>query len=195
MNYVDDAGTARFLGWANCSVSRNVRRGSIVGVGAFLHSSVQNSIDQLLYVRSSGAAGMNIYDWGSEVAGNKKGETREQFYAALKDQVFSSWAEPPSAPWKTSAAECVFEGTVTQQGKPVDHARVWIDGRPETETVTDGMGWYGILNAPAGSHSLRSAKKGTCEGLVTGAVSQPGKVVTVNLSLSGKQNAKADGSM
>lgn len=195
MNYVSDADTARFLGWTNCSVSRNARRGSIVGVGAFLHSSIQGSMDQLLYVRSSGAAGLNIYDWGSEVAANKKGETREQFYAALKEQVFPSWVEPPAPAWKTEKPEAVFEGTVTHQGQPVDHARVWIDGRPETETVTDGTGWYGILNVPAGSHSLRVVKKGIGEGLAAGAVPQPGKVVTVNISLGTKTDAKADGSM
>lgn len=80
MNYTTTS--SRYQGWTQLSLEHDTKRGSIIGIGAYLQTSVQNSMNQLLYARSQNAAGLNIYDWYSEV--NATSETRAQFYQALK---------------------------------------------------------------------------------------------------------------
>jgi uncharacterized lipoprotein YddW (UPF0748 family) len=181
MNYATD--NARYQGWTNLSLANDGTRGSIIGIGAYLQTTVQNSMDQLLWARAQGAAGLNIYDWGSEVQG-ASGATRAQFYTALKTQVFPTWADPPVPAWKASPTAGIFEGNVTVAGQPLDHATVMIDGQPATQTVTDGSGWYAIMNLPPGSHTLRFTKTGYQPLLVPASIPAAGNIVTVNTEMT-----------
>lgn len=181
MNYSTD--NTRYNGWTNLSLANDNKRGSIIGIGAYLQPSIQASMNQLLYARSAGSAGLNIYDWGSEVQGSTTGETRSQFYAALKSQVFPTWADPPAPAWKTSPVHGIFEGTVKALGVPVDHATVEIAGMPQTKTVTDGTGWYGMLEVPPGSHTLVFSKAGQPTVNINTTIPQAGAIITVDAEL------------
>ncbi len=183
MNYKDETQWDNFQGWVDRTLAEDDRRGSVPGVSASRVTTVQGTMDQLLYIRSRGADGMNIFSWRGEVSGNTIGETREQFYAALKNQVFPTWVDPPATPWKADPTTGIFEGTVTFQGQPVDHAEVWIEGHPDTRTVTDGSGWYGILDVPVGHQTLHFAKQGLRDVLVPSPIPNAGDIVTVYTEL------------
>ncbi|MGB9692080.1 MAG: family 10 glycosylhydrolase [Candidatus Sumerlaeaceae bacterium] len=184
MNYATD--NARFQGWTNWSLANDSGRGSIIGVGAYLQTSVSNSMAQLLYARQQGAAGLNIYDWGSEVQSTNPSQTRTEFYNALKSQVYPTWVDPPVPEWKFYPTTGIFEGTVVDAGtnQPVDHAQVMIDGVSSTATVTDGMGWFALLDVPPGTHTLRIEKNGYKTMLVPASIPSAGSIVTLDLSLT-----------
>lgn len=184
MNYKDETQWDNYRGWVDRSLAEDGRRGSVPGISGNPVASVQTSMDQLKYIRNRGADGMIIFSWKGEVSGNNElGETREQFYGALKDQLFPTWVEPPEAAWKTHPVAGIFEGVVTSGGQPVDHASVWIEGLPETRTVTDGSGWYGILDAPPGDRTLRFSKPGFQNKTIPSSIAQAGDVVTVDAEL------------
>ncbi|MCC6547445.1 family 10 glycosylhydrolase [Candidatus Sumerlaeota bacterium] len=181
MNYATS--NTRYQGWTDLSLASDDVRGSIIGIGAYLQTTVQNSMDQLLYARAQGAAGLNIYDWGSEVnaAG---GATREQFYAALKTQVFPTWVDPPATSWIETPTKGIFEGNVTASGVPVDHALVTIDGAVATAVRTDGSGWYGALELAPGMHELRFSKPGYTDKVVNAEIPAAGNIITVNVDFN-----------
>ena len=183
MNYKASDQVEDFRGWVERSLAEDDRRGSIIGISTNSHDSIQDTIDQLLYCRYRGADGMNIFSWRGEVSGNTAGETRGQFYATLKSQLYPTWVDPPPSPWKSDPTTGIFEGTVTFRGNPVDHAAVWIEGRAETRTVTDGSGWYGILDSPVGGHTLHFSKSGMRDGLVSSSIPGAGEIVTVDVEL------------
>jgi uncharacterized lipoprotein YddW (UPF0748 family) len=174
--------TGRYQGWANLSLAHDDKRGSIIGIGAYLQSSVQNSMDQLAWARAQGAAGLNIYDWYSEASG-AGGETRTKFYTELKSQLYPAWADPPEHMWKTHPTVGIFEGNLTYKGSPVDHGTVMIEGQSSTQTYTDGSGWYGIMEVPPGSHMLRFSKTGYDDVVTSATIPSPGDIVTVNVDL------------
>ena len=177
MSYTTNAG--RYEGWSNLSLAHDDKRGSIIGIGAYLQSSVQNSMDQLAWARAQGAAGLNIYDWYSEASG-AGGATRTQFYTELKSQLYPTWADPPERTWKTHPTVGIFEGNLTYKGSPVDHGTVMIEGQPSTQTYTDGSGWYGIMEVAPGSHLLRFSKTGYNDVVTSATIPSPGDIVTVN---------------
>lgn len=185
MSYSSLSDPARHQGWSWLSIDATDIRGSIIGVGVYLSSNLAGAMDSFHYARSSGADGLNIYDWGSEVQNNNEGATRQDFYTKLKDEVFPTWVEPPTAPWKSNPITGIYEGNVTFDGDPVDHARVRIVGMPETETVTDGSGWYGILHVPPGNHVLEVVKDGVGAGTqqVTTSIPNAGDIITVDVAL------------
>ena len=185
MNYVVDTNPAQFQGWVNRSLAEDGGRGSIIGIGAHASTTVQGTVDQLKYCRGQAADGMNIFAWRSEVSGNLAGETRAQFYDALAGQVYPTPVDPPSPPWRASPTTGFLEGTVLSQGQPVDHASVWIEGHPETQTVSDGSGWYGILDVPVGNHTLHFSKPGLDDTLLPAAMPASGSVVTVDATMGG----------
>jgi len=177
MNY--STSTSRYEGWTDLSLASDDKRGSIIGIGAYLQSSVQRSMDQLLYARAKGADGLNIYDWYSEASGTS--ESRSDFYSALKSQLYPDWADPPEPKWKTDPVYGIFEGNVSNYSSPVDHATVLIDGSPATATHTDGSGWYAILEVSPGSHMLRFSKPGLSDVVTSATIPKAGDIITVDI--------------
>lgn len=181
MSYATD--DARYMGWGNLSLANDDSRGSIIGIGAYLQTTIQASMTQLLWARTRGASGLNIYDWGSEtnaVSGGSSAANRAAFYAALKAQVFRAWADPPLMTWKTNRMNGLIEGNVTLNGQPVDHATVQIDGIAATATVTDGKGWFGIMDVPQGFQNVRFSKTGQPDVVKQVNVYQPTMPITVD---------------
>jgi uncharacterized lipoprotein YddW (UPF0748 family) len=185
MSYSRLTDPARHQGWTERSLADDGKRGSIIGIAAYLSATVQGSVDQLLYARSAGAAGLNIYDWGSEV-NSAGGASRAQFYDQLKAQVFPTWVEPPEAPWRTNPTTGIFEGNVIYEGQPVDHATVRLAGQPETETVTDGSGWYAIMDVPPGPQTVEFRKDvvgGIAQLTASASIPAAGDIVTLDAQL------------
>ncbi|MCC7392367.1 family 10 glycosylhydrolase [Candidatus Sumerlaeota bacterium] len=181
MNYATS--NVRYQGWTDLSLANDDIRGSIIGIGAYLQTTIQNSMDQLLYARANGAAGLNIYDWGSEVNA-VPGGSRTQFYTELKSQVFPTWADPPTPSWIAAPTKGIFEGNVTASGVPVDHALVTIDGNVPKAVYTDGSGWYGALELTPGVHELRFSKPGYTDKVVNATIPAAGNIITVNVDFA-----------
>ncbi|MBN1816562.1 MAG: family 10 glycosylhydrolase [Sedimentisphaerales bacterium] len=175
----------RYQNWCNLSLDNDDKRGSILSTGAYLQLKVQDAIDQLLWARSRNAAGLNIYDWYSEVSRNEIGESRADFYRELKNQVFPEWVDPPKPEWKTHPETAILEGHITDGPLPVDHATVEVVGLPEACTVTDGSGWYGILDVPPGEHTLR-IRFYDVDLTVPVVVPHPGDIITVDADLANR---------
>ncbi len=173
----------QFAGWCNLSLANDYKRGSIISTGAYLQTDIQDGLDQLLYARSQGAAGLNIYDWGSEVNGSVSGETRSEFYSQLKAQVYPQWVDPPVHAWKAHPTTSIVEGNVTAAGSPLDHAWVAIDGLPDSAVVTDGSGWYAIMDVPPGNWSLRFMMSGYPDKIVPLTVTNAGQILSRNVDL------------
>lgn len=185
MNYSNQVTyPTRYQGWTNLSLASDDIRGSIIGIGAYLQPDISYSMWQLQYALDQGADGVAIYDWGSEVNASTSGETRNQFYNALSSQLFTQWADPPVPEWKTNPTRGIFEGIVTDGGVPVDHATVRIEGQPQTTTHSDGVGWYGILEVPPGSYTLRASAPGRTDRLVPATINAGGDVITVNIDFA-----------
>ena len=173
--------SSRHEGWTDLSLASDDKRGSIIGIGAYLQSSVQNSMDQLKYARDKGADGLNIYDWYSEV--NNTSESRTKFYQELKGQLYQEWVDPPIAPWKEHPATGIFEGNLTNDGVPVDHGSVMIQGEPDTKTLTDGSGWYAVMDVPPGNHTLVFSDSSETEKQIPASIPAAGDIVTVDCDL------------
>lgn len=183
MDYTSLDGAAEFRGWANLSFANDDARGSIIGISTYAHTNVAGSMDQLLWTRHNGG-GLNIFDWMGEVSGNTEGATRADFYNTLRTQVYPEWVDPPKPAWKYSPTTGIIEGTVTNQGQPVDHATVQVAGLTGSATVTDGSGWFGILNVPPGNHIVQATRNGLNEQSTTATIPAAGDVVTVDIDLS-----------
>ena len=52
-----------------------------------------------------------------------------------------------------------------------------------TATVTDGSGWYGILDVPVGSHTVHFAKVGLRDRLIPASIPVAGNIITVNADM------------
>ena len=176
MNYATD--NTRYRGWTNLSLANDDLRGSIIGIGAYLQTSVANSMYQLSYARDQGAAGLNIYDWYSEA--NDTSESRSDFYNALKTQLFQEWSDPPRPVWKTHPTTGIFEGNLTDNGVPVDHGQVEVAGMAGSATYTDGSGWYGILHVAPGPRILRFSAPGKTDLHIAASIPEAGDIITVN---------------
>jgi hypothetical protein len=158
------------------------KRGSILSTGAYKQPTVQDAIDQLLNIRSWGAEGLNIYDYGSEDLAYGEDEDRDDFYRELKAQVYPEWLDPPVHEWKVYPTTGIFEGNLTDASLPIDHGTVEIEGDPSTRVYTDGSGWYAIMEVPPGPHLLRFSKSGSgySDILVAAEMPAAGDIVTVN---------------
>jgi uncharacterized lipoprotein YddW (UPF0748 family) len=167
-------------GWCHVSLDNDEKRGSILSTAAYKQPSVQDAMDQLLNIRSWGAEGLNIYDYGSEVLDNDYGETREDFYRELKAQVYPEWLDPPVHEWKVRPTTGIFEGNLTDESSPIDHGTVEIEGDISTRVYTDGSGWYAIMEVPPGTHLLRFSMPGHPNILVGADMPAAGQIVTVN---------------
>ncbi len=182
MDYSTSA--SRYEGWCNLSLANDDKRGSIIGIGAYLQSSVQDSMDQLLYARNAGAAGLNIYDYYSEVNATKPTQSRAEFYSELKSQLFPEWEDPPIHTWKSSPTTGIVEGNLTAGGIPVDHGTVMINGQVLTAVPTDGSGWYAILDVPTGLQQFRFSKTGYSDVVAPAQITQAGDIVTLDVDFT-----------
>jgi hypothetical protein len=175
--------TGWYEGWCKVSLDNDDIRGSILSTGAYKQHTVQEAVDQLLDARSWGAAGLNIYDWGSEMLANDVGETVDDFYRELKAQVYPEWVDPPVTEWKVRPTKSIFEGNVNASGAPVDHATVEIEGDPSTRVYTDGSGWYAIMEVPPGEHRLRFSAPGYDDVVSEPVVLAAGQIKTADAGL------------
>ncbi len=168
----------RYQGWTDLSLASDDIRGSIIGIGAYLQDELEDSMWQLLYARENGAAGLNIYDWGSEVSADDFGASRSDFFEALRTEVFTEWVDPPDSPWLSDPTMVIVQGTVVCDGVPVDHAQVFLEGT-DRSVYTDGTGWFGLVEVEPGMQTLRIEIPGEEESLIRIVIVAAGEIQTV----------------
>ncbi len=183
MNYSPRNQPERYYGWTDFSLENDDIRGSIIGMGAYLQETIDESMKQLEYARNQGAAGLNIYAWNHEVDASTQGETRADFYEVLSSRLFTSWVDPPVSTWKDSPENGIIQGTVSYNGNPLDYCAVMINDTPETTVYSDGNGWYGLLEVPAGNHTLRFIKDGHPTRKADITITRGGEIISHNIDL------------
>ncbi len=183
MNYTQSGHNDRYEGWTDLSLANDDIRGSIIGPGPYLHDSVEDTMYQLQYALDEGAAGVNIYAWYNEVNANTQGETRADFYNTLRTDIFDDWVDPPVSTWKTYPTKGIFHGTVSFNNDPLDYCTVVLNDNPDTRVFSDGTGWYGLLEVPAGYHTLTFSKNGYPVRTVEVQISEGGEIVRYDIDL------------
>lgn len=184
MNYARSHHYDRYKRWTDLSLANDDIRGSIIGIGAYLHDAVEDSIRELQYARDEGAAGLNIYAYDHEVNNNNQGESQADFYEALRTELYQDWVDPPVSEWKENPAKGIIEGTVTFEEEPVDFCSVIRNDDEDTQVYSDGMGWYGMLEVPVGSHILTFSREGYPVRTLAVEVFKGGDIITMDVELS-----------
>ncbi len=107
--------------------------------------------------------------------------------ARMKGSVETACVIIPTTPWKSEPKTGIVEGAVTGKGVPIDHAHVMLEGHPGTKTVSDGSGWYGILNVTPGKYRLRVSKPGMTDVTAPVVVTRAGQIATLDVEMRAEE--------
>lgn len=105
------------------------------------------------------------------------------------EPVFPTPVPIPDMPWKSNPVNGYLMGTVSDRlGKPCDHLKITVDGplvnssdipgggvQIHREVYTDGSGWFGLTELPAGYYQLSIDEESTGSRMINIEV-RPGKV-------------------
>jgi len=152
--------------WADWlpTVANATGRLAVDGQGVYLNS-IPDSITQMRYSRNAGADGLCSYSYAVT---NRDSDPAEDFFNAVRINLYSQPAPVPDMPWKTEPATGIIFGTITDAGNPDDDiyqdrvykATVTLSGPIEKTTLTDATGTYAFLDLPPGTYTLAISKTG-----------------------------------
>jgi uncharacterized lipoprotein YddW (UPF0748 family) len=101
--------------------------------------------------------------------------------------VFPEPAPIPEMPWKTRPTKGYIMGSVVHSGKKTnDHLKITVESTDTNipklirHTYTDGSGWYGFAEIPAGTYQVTVASKNYSGQQVFSVNVLPGQVAEVN---------------
>ena len=200
MAYFDQAGAYKlaWTNWNNFAKDNQYSRHAIIGPGIYLNS-VSNAIVQMRYTRTNSPGGnpaRGSCGYSYRVT-NKDGVSRATFLDALVNPsaydpitppIFSQPATIPVMPWKTAPTLGHLKGTIYTGNitNGLDGAVVTLTGPVTRVQTNDATGFYGFVDLPAGSYSVRATFPGY--GAASNSISVViGSVATrdVALALSG----------
>ena len=137
----------QFDDWLNYLVSiKGDRAGSVI-VGAY-KNSVQNTLLQMHRVRKSGSRIVSVFSEGNN---NSEGTPTEDFFAAVRSQVFPNAVPVPEWPWKSEVTSGVVMGRAFVGSAPLRRVRVALGTR---ETMTDLCGFFVFFEVPPGEYPM-----------------------------------------
>ena len=174
--------------WCDFAINNRNGRQTNIDQGSYLNS-IANSLIQLDYALDQGADGVSTYDYWST---NNEGKTKEEFYDAVKTNLFSSPAAVPDMPWKSAPTTGIIFGTVTDASKPdnpiykdwIYKATVQVTGPVTRSTTTDGTGTYGFIDLPPGTYTVTCSKSGFTTRTYTTQTILAGDVLRDDFDLS-----------
>ncbi len=196
MAYFDQSGayTAAWTNWNDFTKNHQYSRQAIIGPGIYLNS-VSNAIVQMRFTRTPSPAG----NFARGVAGysyrvtNKDAVSRTTFlnaltgasaYDSVTPAIFAQPATIPVMPWKAALTLGHLKGTVFA-GSPtnaLDGAVVTLTGPVNRAQTNDATGFYGFVDLPPGSYTVRAAFPGYVAATNTVAISA-GTVATRDMGL------------
>jgi uncharacterized lipoprotein YddW (UPF0748 family) len=166
--------------WMDFAGSAKYGRHCLTGQAAYLHS-ISDSITQLSVACNHPTLdGTVIFSYATT---NKDGLPQDDFFQAVKDQLFTSPVAVPDAPWLSAPTEGILSGTVKDGSIPVDGALVNLSGTVEKSLATDGTGFYALLRLPPANYTLTVSAPGHSPITKTSYV-PAGKVVTLDFAFA-----------
>lgn len=161
--------------WANFTKERQYSRAAAVGLGWYLNS-IGNTIAQIKLARTLSSSGKNTagvlgYSYAVPNADNV---SRSETWEALTDNaaaetydpggapVFASAVPTPAMPWKTTGTKGHLMGYVRDGAETsgLDGVTVTISGPITRILTTDASGFFGAVDLPAGTYTIRVAPPG-----------------------------------
>ncbi len=170
----------QFINWSNWTRDNAFNRAGAAGMGIYL-SPVEGTIDQIKLSRApaagsgrtlAGQVGYSYANWCRRSNGAGGFETnyitRSAFYNALTQDaaaevydpggspVYGAAAAVPAMTWKTGAVTGHLMGFAVNgaDGTDFDGAEVRISGAVTRTVKTDGTGFFGTLDLPAGTYTV-----------------------------------------
>jgi uncharacterized lipoprotein YddW (UPF0748 family) len=168
MNYFpDSSASASFDHWIEFEKDRRYNRHVVMGMGNYLNS-LEESIAQIRRARGRSAAGTRpdgiaIYVYNQT---DKDNSSFPQFVEATTlgltpspaMPVFAPHAYVPPMPWKSTPSTGHLMGWVMAGDKPADGATVAVAGPTNRTAITDGSGFYGLVDLPPGAYRVTTGK-------------------------------------
>jgi uncharacterized protein (TIGR03437 family) len=173
MNYFrEPIHSGYFDRWIEYEKDRQYRRGIMIGPAAYLNG-IPDSLAQLrraLAPSTAGnqALGFNFYSYASTNTLGPDGlplVPNSEFYRTLAE-FFSDKATPPALPWKAKPERGHVYGWLRVEGAPwlADGAPIFIEseqGGALPQIVTDGTGFFGMVDLPPGRYFVRLERDGS----------------------------------
>lgn len=161
--------------WTAFARDRQYNRASALGLGWYLNP-IEQSIEQIKLARTAGPSGRRLAGLigYSYAVTNSEDVPASTFRDALTDDltaelydpggtpVFAEPSTPPGMPWKSDATRAHLMGTLhhaaggaEKSGRlPIDGAVVTLSGPMARTLVSDGTGFFGAVDLPAGKYVL-----------------------------------------
>ncbi|MEQ7005379.1 family 10 glycosylhydrolase [Actinopolymorpha sp. B17G11] len=172
-----------FREWNEVLADWQAGRHNVVGPAVYLNS-VPDSVRQARAALMPTATGNRVVGWSGysyavpSAAANTDPSLADAERAALAsaftqqdptgadEPVFARPAKVPSMPWKTRPETGHVTGElVGQDGMPLDQRTVSVHdlrtGKKVASGLTDGSGWFGIVDVPPGSWQVRADVPGS----------------------------------
>jgi uncharacterized lipoprotein YddW (UPF0748 family) len=145
--------------WSEWTKNHQYNRASMIGLGVYLNliDGTLAQIGRSLAPSAAGrrALGVNLYAMANPASSG----TFADFAAAVQSSVFADRALPPALPWKTAPRNGHLMGT----GLGLDTVAVAIENLATHEVrtaVTDGGGFYGVVDLAPGDYFVRGVDAG-----------------------------------
>lgn len=161
-----------FTNWTAFVRERQYNRASAMGMGWYLNP-VSRTLEQIGIARGAGSSGKKaagVMGYSYAVSNNNTAPTvpLSEFLAALTTPataqahghtgtpVFQQRAALPPMPWKNDASKGHLMGFVRDAAADamLDGAALTLAGPVSRTLVTDGTGFYGTVDLPAGAYTL-----------------------------------------
>jgi uncharacterized lipoprotein YddW (UPF0748 family) len=158
MTYRDETIYAgQFDGWITWQKDHQYGRGLVVGTGLYLNT-IENSMAQWLRVRQPSSVGnraLGVAGYSYATPSND-GTPRRSLVNAAVTSLFTQPASVPSIPWKDTPALGHLMGTLTQLSpcRTLDGYVLELAGPQMRTLLSDGSGWFGTVDLPAGEYLL-----------------------------------------
>jgi len=162
--------------WAIFIREHQYRRASALGLGWYLNP-VEQTIAQIKIARTPGPAGLRatgVIGYSHAVTNNAS-VPRATFQLALTDPtiadqfdpggtpVFAQPSQPPDMPWRSDPSRASLMGeirTMTDGRPAVDGARITLAGPVTRSLLSDGTGFFGAVDLPAGRYTVTASSPG-----------------------------------
>lgn len=145
-HYVDQA--ADYRDWCGFLADSRAGRLAVNGPGVYMNS-ITGSITQILYgIDTSGISGSNFYVYHQT---NKDGDSADDFWYTIRNDIFTGRKNPPAASWLSSPTQGILRGTVSDGSGGLEGATITLSGGASGSVTSDGSGKYTFLKLDAGT--------------------------------------------
>lgn len=174
MNYDRESSTRQaqwFRDWISFETAHQFNRHVVIGQGSFLNAIA----DTLRQIRLALSRALGVCGFSYQTSNNENKPFSEMVRALTQPSeydpesvpVFATAASVPGMPWKENPTRGHLMGWVS----PARVTEVTVSG-PETRTLkSDGRGWFGTVDLPPGSYTIKVGAEQQSVEVSAGSVS------------------------